>query len=485
MTNDKAYTRNISVSMELITCKFRMMINLPGKKTQQIVHNIMENMDNIPVRIGARELKNTAFAALLPQYLKWLHGYPLTIVECELRTHKWRPFFKLKAPNSSIKVFATGICEIWLATPYEKYESICTRLNGNPDDDNNVPPANSFERLATLETDTVAEPVKKRTQKQPLVTEFEEGSSKLKIRLPALKDCCRPLSKVPSAATTPPSSFRAAQSLEQASTPIPLPGLVVQQPVIPHAPQIPKAKKAITVPATPKLMLHFDGAELWKAVSSQTPPNCHVTRALSAPSSGTFKMAWTGLSTVPLFHNASHEICLKKAHMIDKEKCINIFYDGPKQLEQLIVKLNCLGWASALLDLVYALIAEVDECKGCPTFEVPQLQFVSAGIAISMDDDKTVFLVEECILTSDGTFVKYINNNDPCPRKFANDQPHTLQAQFLTFTQHVQYTHSNEKMFVSDFQGGLSLLTDPQIITVPAPEQLFAGRNLNFGDFKR
>jgi hypothetical protein len=86
-------------------------------------------------------------------------------------------------------------------------------------------------------------------------------------------------------------------------------------------------------------------------------------------------------------------------------------------------------------------------------------------------------------------WVKYVHNGTARLRTFAEDsQRH--RAEFLTFTQHVQWTATKGMIFISDYQGqpeprclslrsllmlklslayagGRSLLTDPQIMTSP------------------
>jgi hypothetical protein len=127
---------------------------------------------------------------------------------------------------------------------------------------------------------------------------------------------------------------------------------------------------------------------------------------------------------------------------------------------------------------------------GRPDFQIPQMRYVHAGLAISQSDDKAAFLLEEYIESdaeNGGWFVKYLNNNSAKPRTFAN-KDQTTPAQFLSFAQHVQFWKTDGLVFISDLQGmlilfglihlhflmfnnsiigGRNLLTDPQIITHP------------------
>ncbi|RXW22094.1 hypothetical protein EST38_g3761 [Candolleomyces aberdarensis] len=131
---------------------------------------------------------------------------------------------------------------------------------------------------------------------------------------------------------------------------------------------------------------------------------------------------------------------------------------------------NILVWASALLNLVYDYMdSVVFQKKMKPSFSCPQLAFVRAGFShtVSPNGSSTAnkasikalrsqkgispsirlgYLLEEKI---EGNFTKYIHN----------------VAEFLCFTQHVQYMKTGKLAFVSDYQGYGNLLTDPQILT--------------------
>ncbi|KAJ6617309.1 hypothetical protein B0H10DRAFT_1948394 [Mycena sp. CBHHK59/15] len=69
------------------------------------------------------------------------------------------------------------------------------------------------------------------------------------------------------------------------------------------------------------------------------------------------------------------------------------------------------------------------------------------------------YLVEEFIDTEAEEFVKYIHNGDTGPL-LSQEDPFYDIADFLCFTQHVQYLKSSGLVFLSDFQ-------DPQIMTSP------------------
>ncbi|KII92464.1 hypothetical protein PLICRDRAFT_103155 [Plicaturopsis crispa FD-325 SS-3] len=144
------------------------------------------------------------------------------------------------------------------------------------------------------------------------------------------------------------------------------------------------------------------------------------------------------------------------------------------QSKKLIEEVRNLVWADGLLGLVYRFIKKkVDRGKGMPLpFTIPRMSFVRAGMAYGPGDD--VYLVEQRI---DGHFRKYLNNDSAEPVEFV-DLPDQERAEFLAFTQHVQYWKTHKMAFVSDYQGGDTLLTDPQITTAPELGMIFSSGNI-------
>lgn len=105
--------------------------------------NIFEAVSNVQVHIGAADLKFIAYYALLPQYLAWSKGYPLSIDECQLRDKDWvelipkNPdvdviadrFFEFKGKKARAKSFTPKKgAELSLSISYETYDDILTRL---------------------------------------------------------------------------------------------------------------------------------------------------------------------------------------------------------------------------------------------------------------------------------------------------------------------------------------------------------------------
>jgi hypothetical protein len=148
-------------------------------------------------------------------------------------------------------------------------------------------------------------------------------------------------------------------------------------------------------------------------------------------------------------------------------------YDGAKQVQQLTMELNCIGWAAALMSCVYDFVDDSDsQILGSVkrTFELPRMQFVQCGLAILKTEDCSAFLLEEFIEADVSGmahtvdwFVKYLNNDSAKPRSFA-DPEKTLHAQFLY---NLLFFQRQLFLLTCIFLGGRTLLTDPQIITDP------------------
>lgn len=184
---------------------------------------------------------------------------------------------------------------------------------------------------------------------------------------------------------------------------------------------------------------------------------------------GGFKIAAFGTSTTSLFKlSASLNICAKRTyHVVERvtetngslvTKSIDIPHDRQKQFQNISMEITCLVWAQALLDIVYAFVAEGTESLGRPPFHIPQFRFVELALALerSLDDGRqknAVFLVEEVIAKDQqGLFRKYLNNVSPIPLSMTC-KADSDRAKFLAFSQHVQYWKTKKQVFVSDYQG--------------------------------
>ncbi|KAJ7846500.1 hypothetical protein B0H14DRAFT_3454395 [Mycena olivaceomarginata] len=114
---------------------------------------------------------------------------------------------------------------------------------------------------------------------------------------------------------------------------------------------------------------------------------------------------------------------------------------------------NLLYWAASLTEFTYSFIHRfLSKSSADPPFEIHNCA--------------STYLVEEFINESSEGFVKFVHNGDANPLLDLDDPLYEI-AEFLCFTQHVQYFKTDGTVFLSDLQGSASLLTDPQIMTSP------------------
>ncbi|THH10131.1 hypothetical protein EW146_g8471 [Bondarzewia mesenterica] len=184
----------------------------------------------------------------------------------------------------------------------------------------------------------------------------------------------------------------------------------------------------------------------------------------SKGSFGAFKKAQMGRLGDDVFNTGSNTIAIKQAFYQNSGSNIRIFYDSREQAKELVMEMNCLVWADALMNLVYDFIKDerIRRDESCP-FDIPHLRFVHIGLAIAQkqgSDDRLTCLVEEWVDAEvEGPF-----RSSAC----------TL----FGLCAHLQFWKTGGQVFIADFQGGNTLLSDPQIITNPkVGENIFADGN--------
>lgn len=187
---------------------------------------------------------------------------------------------------------------------------------------------------------------------------------------------------------------------------------------------------------------------------------------------GVFKLAFAGNSTGPVFRNLNTEspggesLCIKQAFYTSTQTGNRKPYDAATQISTLVVDICCLVWADQLMRLVYRFIERHDHTatQAATTTSsssrkdsqplIPALHYTSSGLACS-DDRNTIYLAEELIDANiEGRYVKYISNASPKPLSYLPDDDYVYVANFLCFSQHVQYK-TTKLAYVSDFQGKL------------------------------
>jgi hypothetical protein len=196
----------------------------------------------------------------------------------------------------------------------------------------------------------------------------------------------------------------------------------------------------------------------------EPPSQLNFQLYLSQPCSGGFKKGYFGLveSSVSHFSSSAIDVCVKQMFFTNSFNQ-EVLYGSTDQMSRLGMELKCLCWGQALISLVFAYVVSVRARKPAgwkPRLNLPNVRFVRAGLAIEqgqVDPSKgKVYMIEEKI---EGEFKKYIHNgNATIPKGILRSEATLSLAQFLSFSQHVQYIKTKKAAFISDYQG-LCLLT--------------------------
>ncbi|KAK7041178.1 hypothetical protein R3P38DRAFT_2512595 [Favolaschia claudopus] len=210
---------------------------------------------------------------------------------------------------------------------------------------------------------------------------------------------------------------------------------------------------------------------------------------------GAFKIASFGSVSPGIFRLApesGHAVCAKQSYYKSTAKVggmslvQHVPHDFQRQGKTLTMELRCLLWAHVLHSAVYGFTRRFlrENNKELP-FTLPWMRFVHGALASSTGASTvpTLYLLEEVIDQSkEGAFRKYINNASAAVLDLKNPEDRH-RAEFLAFCQHYQLIKTHGTLFVSDYQGGESLLTDPQIMSSPSLDsrQLFADGNIGKG----
>ena len=154
----------------------------------------------------------------------------------------------------------------------------------------------------------------------------------------------------------------------------------------------------------------------------------------------------------------------------DKSKIQINRYVLRQELEKLFREANVLYWARSLMKMTYSFIDHaVIASPTPPPFKIPRLRFVEAGLALAYTQapEPTLsvlaspsrsstrmtgaYLLEEKIIC-DSDFTKFVHNSDCAPLLDRDEDGYDI-AEFLCFTQHVQYVKTKGLVYIADYQG--------------------------------
>jgi hypothetical protein len=168
---------------------------------------------------------------------------------------------------------------------------------------------------------------------------------------------------------------------------------------------------------------------------------------------GAFKRASFGHLSFSIFSGSeSTSVCIKQCWYLCKASGAKLAYDNHTQITKLSAEINCLRWAAALMGIVYDFINKYTEIHGEPSFSIPEMRFVKSALAV-VDATHETYMIEEVIDEAlDGAFMKYIGNGSVKPLDFLSSSA-AYRAEFLSFSQHVQYMKTKGLAFIGDFQG--------------------------------
>ncbi|KAJ6504738.1 hypothetical protein C8R47DRAFT_1316176 [Mycena vitilis] len=532
---NKAYSQGNTQTM-LLRCWLATLE--PRRATETLIHDIYRAVDHIPVNVGAGDLKSIVYHALLPQIVTWLRGYPVDKIEFTLRKQHWLEIVPTAFPdvNAIADDFFTvkparggGVtrtfnnkkpAKLYLGIDTATHQAILEYFDSldNPDPidveaSTNVADSKASRSKGKRKAVAAKPRVVRKTRSNTRATKSAavEDTSYDDLFAPNSSQYDDLFAPETSSEQTVGGQLGGTSDREQ-RTPSP-PSKRQKMTELMVSPEASNIRKALSmqVPLKPKalkplfnnvsrdFLVHILPSVAWASAIStpdifsdltQVPP-CHTTiyyNTKTEPVFGGFKSAFPGVLGIPILGpRISTSVCLKQGFYVRPDDGTKVLYDQVSQITFLGGELNLLGWGTAMMNLVYHYIAGRESRIGKPAFEVPKMRFVHAGLAIGQtNDNRDSFIVEEWIdPETEGPFVKYIHNRSARPRSFP-DAEHSWRAKFLSFAQHVQFLKTDKMAYISDFQGGYSLLTDPQIISDPdlSFRRVFGDGNTNYDALK-
>ncbi|KAM6489625.1 hypothetical protein JOM56_014947 [Amanita muscaria] len=495
---------------EVVVVEVRMVLKLPGCVQEKVIHDLIEAVDHIPVHIGVAALKRILYNAVIPRWNTWTNNFPLHIDEVIMRDKLWvelRPnnpdcdviakhFFK--TGRKGMKTFKTGKTVIYFHVPNEIYDTMVEmreadelaaerkakqRSRDNPPSPSPIPRRGNQDSESDIEiTKSIICPSAKRRKDIS-----HPRSPETQTHDPTPRRCSDTRSASMHAGSYKPGSEDPENADEQRNESFPYVNIVsLPEYCITH-------KNDAVCLTTFNVIVYPVEQRTWEQLLDQRAKpaeisvgknenNFYLGKPLTSvlqldltasnTKKGGFKLAVFGTSIAAIFKGEGAEaICAKRVYQSVERvveingalmtKVTNLPHMGEKQFQYLTMEVSCLVWAQALLDMVYDFVKEATEDK--LPFHIPQLRFVKAAVAIEATGKRDVtFLLEEVIDSNmEGPFRKYLNNVSPEPLLLETKEDEA-RAEFLAFSQHVQYWKTKKQVFVSDYQGKQSMPTAQQ-----------------------
>ncbi|KAK7041035.1 hypothetical protein R3P38DRAFT_2512453 [Favolaschia claudopus] len=473
-----------------------------GKTKITLVGNVFAVFDNVPAHIGAVDLLRLCWDHVKPLWDTYTFSFPLSIQDVTLRDDKWVPlspkqpdvdaisskFFHAKAGTAAPQ-FRSKKIVLHLEISAALFESMMTAR------ENHEEVACVLGVCDHSRTDSLSRGYIRQSQRRGWEAEAAMSQNPLLAR-PSLNPsrqakanrkwlslpCQLQRQRTRTASTvalTPPRSKRARDIPASPESP-PINRMAMKSLV---EKQMPASRIDVNNFMRNKVLTglayvrkSFSGltdlqtmTSNWETVCDSTPETLSVVVTMDPRLQmvGSFKIAYLATAFPPIF--GTSEIVIKQTYY--KTKNLKVAGNAPKvhmvvheavhQVKSLIMEMRCLAWAHALLVMVYRFMQRFEKEHGSPPFTAPVLRFVGSALFYSGSGaDKDVHLLEERIVPAEGKqFMKYINNG-AAVATVSGDEEEDARAEFLLFTQHVQFERTHKMVFVSDYQGGLSRLVE-------------------------
>ena len=172
------------------------------------------------------------------------------------------------------------------------------------------------------------------------------------------------------------------------------------------------------------------------------------------------KLTQTGIGSQPCENIVAKRPSIRQGKICGPPwRCLAV----KEESEKLFCEANVLYWAKSLFQVVEDFVANaLANAVVAPQFNIPSMQFVNASLAFRYSTRPTrgsrapsvdcTYLCEEEIKDAKNLFMKFIHNSNCVPLVLPSEFGYDV-AEFLAFSQHVQYIKTGGLAYISNYQG--------------------------------